>query len=65
MRAFSKEIIEKIKSLPDDERAKVVDGLIKLYSVRAHRASEDFKENGSLATGVIAKDARAAFEPER
>lgn len=58
MRAFSKEIIEKIKSMPDDKREMLVDGLAKLYAVRPHRASEDFKENGSYATKVVAEDAR-------
>lgn len=49
MRIFSKELIEKIKALPDDKREKVLDGLAKLYAVRPYRASEEFKVNVSKA----------------
>ena len=48
MRAFSKEIIEKIKSMPDDRREMLVDGLARLYAVRPHRASEDINKNSPL-----------------
>jgi hypothetical protein len=40
MRAFSKEIIEKLKSMPADKKEKVLDGLARLYAVRPYRASE-------------------------
>lgn len=52
MRAFSKEIIEKIKSMPDDKREKVLDGLARLYAVRPYRASEEFIDKGPPATQV-------------
>ena len=55
MKAFSKEIINKIKSMPDDKREIVLDGLARLYAVRPHRASEEFKEKGPLATEVEAE----------
>jgi hypothetical protein len=45
MRAFSKEIIEKLKSMPDDKKEKVLDGLARLYAVRPYRASEGIKDS--------------------
>jgi hypothetical protein len=47
MRIFSKELIEKIKSLPEEKRKKVLDGLVSLYATRLHRASEDLQVNGT------------------
>ena len=55
MRTFSKEIIEKIKSLPDDKRAQVLDGLARLYAARPYRASEEFMEKGPPATQAAAE----------
>jgi hypothetical protein len=55
MRIFSKELIERIKSLPDDKREKVLDGLARLYAVRPYRASEEFKENVTPATEVASE----------
>ncbi len=52
MRAFSKEIIEKLKSMPDDKKEKVLDGLARLYAVRPYRASEGIKDKGPPATEV-------------
>jgi hypothetical protein len=52
MRAFSKEIIEKIKSMPDEKRKQVLDGLARLYAVRPHRASEEFIEKDPPATQI-------------
>ena len=52
MRAFSKEIIEKLKSMPDHKREKVLDGVAKLYAVRPYRASEGIKEKVPPATQV-------------
>ena len=55
MRIFSKELIERIKSLPDEKREKDLDGLARLYAVRPYRASEAFKENGPPATEVASE----------
>ena len=52
MKAFSKEIIKKIKSMPDDKREIVLDGLARLYAVRPYRVSEEFKEKGPSANRV-------------
>ena len=52
MRAFSKEIIEKLKSMPDDKKEKILDGLARLYAVRPYRASEEIKDKGPPATPV-------------
>ena len=52
MREFSKEIIEKIKSMPEEKKKQVLEGLAKLYAVRPHRASEEFMEKVPSATQV-------------
>ena len=52
MRAISKEIIEKIKSMPYDRRKQVLEGVAKLYAVRPYRASEGIKENDPPASQV-------------
>jgi len=55
MRAFSKEIIEKIKSMPYDRRKQVLEGLAKLYAGRPYRASDGIKENSPPATEVASE----------
>ena len=55
MRAFSKEIIEKLKSMPNDKKAKVLDGLARLYAVRPYKASDGIKENNPPAAQVAAE----------
>jgi hypothetical protein len=52
MRAFSKEIIDKIKSMSDDKREKVLEGLAKLYAVRPYRASQGINDNEPPAIEV-------------
>ena len=52
MRAFSKEIIEKLKSMPADKKEKVLDGLARLYAVRPYRASEEFIDKGPPAIKI-------------
>jgi hypothetical protein len=60
MRAFSKEIIEKIKSMLYDRRKQVLEGLAKLYAVRPYRASE-----GLIAKTPPATDVAAEVYPQR
>jgi len=52
MKAFSKEIVEKIKSMPDDRKKQVLEGLAKLDSIRPYRASEEFMDNSPPVTEV-------------
>jgi len=55
MRIFNKELIEKIRSLPDEKREIVLDGLARLYAVRPYRASEGLMVKTPPATKIAAE----------